>query len=75
MEKTIIYLLEPVHLFTFNYFHGVAFIDITTIKEEVKKLSLMIKDVKFNYEDDEVLTVFWYDGTSTDYYIQEKELI
>lgn len=75
MEKTMIYTLEPVDAFTFNYFYGVAFKDITTIKEEVKKLSSIIEDVDFNYEDDEELTVHWNDGTTTEYIIQEKELI
>jgi len=71
MEKVMIYTLEPVDAFTFNYFYGVA----TTMREKVKNLSSIIEDVKFNYEDDEELTVYWADGTSTDYFIQEKELI
>lgn len=75
MEKTMIYTLEPVDAFTFNYFYGVAVKDITTMREKVKNLSSIIEDVKFNYEYDEELTVYWADGTSTDYSIQEKELI
>lgn len=75
MEKVIIYTMETIDPFGFNYFYGVAFKDAATIKEEVKKLSSIIKDVKFNYEDDEELTVFWNDGTTTEYIIQEKELI
>ena len=75
MEKIMIYTLEPVNAFTFNYFYGVAFKDITTMRENVKKLSSIIEDVRFNYEYDEELTVYWTDGTSTDYSIQEKELI
>lgn len=75
MEKTMIYILEPVDSFTFNYFHGVAFKDITAIREEVKKLSLAIEDVSFNHKDDEELTVHWTDGTRTNYFVQEKELI
>lgn len=75
MEKTIIYTMETIDPLGFNYFYGVAFKDVATIKEEVKKLSSIIDDVKFNYEDDEELTVFWNDGTTTEYIIQEKELI
>lgn len=75
MEKVIIYTLEPTDSFTFNYFYGVAFKDITTVKEEIKKISSIIKDVNFNHECDETLTVYWIDGTSTKYFIQEKELI
>lgn len=75
MEKVIIYTMETIDPFAFNYFYAVAFRDVATIKEEVKKLSSIIDDVKFNYEDDEELTVFWVDGTATEYIIQEKELI
>lgn len=75
MKKTMIYTLESVNSFTFNYFYSVAFKDITTIKEEIKKISSIIEDVNFNHECDETLTVYWTDGTSTEYFIQEKELI
>lgn len=75
MEKVIIYTLEPADSFTFNYFYGVAFKDITAVKEEIKKISSIIKDVNFNHECDETLTVYWTDETNTKYFIQEKELI